>query len=124
MWEFIGLFVIVVPLWVCWWLWWYARQGDRRRDQEYDYGREFDLLISTEVQDTERDSQGYDTLIRRSLEYKYRLWLRYADAQGAITERYVSPYSWDGRILGAYCHLYRAPRNFRVDRIIELQSVV
>lgn len=67
------------------------------------------------------ESDDYDTTIRAAIQRRGRLWLRYGDAEGVISERYVAPYSWDGRILGAYCFGVQAPRKFRVDRIMELR---
>lgn len=64
----------------------------------------------------------YDTAIRDTIQRKGRLWLRYADAEGVISTRYIAPYSWDGVIMGAYCFGVQGPRKFRGDRIMELKE--
>ncbi|MCD6289964.1 MAG: WYL domain-containing protein [Anaerolineae bacterium] len=61
------------------------------------------------------------TPLREALETHRPLWLRYVNAQGALSERYVEPLdAYDGYLI-AYCHLRREQRAFRLDRIMEMR---
>jgi predicted DNA-binding transcriptional regulator YafY len=60
-------------------------------------------------------------LLRRAIEGKRMLSLRYRDLQGQGSQRIVRPlgcFYWDAVwVLGAWCELRQGFRNFRVDRI-------
>jgi DNA polymerase-3 subunit epsilon len=53
-----------------------------------------------------------------------RLRINYIDGKGQLTERWVTPYRVVGLLdylyLHAYCHLRKAERSFRLDRIISI----
>jgi len=54
-----------------------------------------------------------------------RLRITYIDGRGQNTERWVTPYRVTGLLdylyLHAYCHLRKAERSFRLDRIIKIE---
>ena len=60
-----------------------------------------------------------------ALRQNRRLFIRYEDAFGGRTERWVSPRAVymqrDIIYLSAYCHLRREDRQFRLDRVIEMR---
>jgi len=55
-----------------------------------------------------------------------RLFIRYVDGEGEETQRWVTPKQVMGLsdyvYLQAYCHLRKAERNFRLDRIIDVKT--
>lgn len=63
--------------------------------------------------------------IAEALGSRKRLFLRYVDARGEITERWVTPQEvtggGDALALIAFCHLREETRQFRLDRIIEMR---
>ena len=63
--------------------------------------------------------------LRHAVADRVRVFLDYRDAQGATTERIVWPLVviyWGGLwMLGAWCELRQAFRNFRLDRIAEVR---
>ena len=54
-----------------------------------------------------------------------RMFIRYVNGEGEETERWITPKQVMGLsdyvYLQAYCHLRNAERNFRLDRIVEVQ---
>jgi len=54
-----------------------------------------------------------------------RVWMRYRDSHGRISERWVDPLDVTSRgrtaYLVAYCHRHGEQRTFRLDRILEMQ---
>ncbi|MGB8646031.1 MAG: exonuclease domain-containing protein [Anaerolineae bacterium] len=63
-------------------------------------------------------------LVETALQRNLRLFLRYRDEKGTLSERWVSPIGVraEGRIvyLRAFCHLRNGERYFRLDRIVEM----
>ncbi|MCS7261732.1 MAG: WYL domain-containing protein, partial [Anaerolineae bacterium] len=59
-------------------------------------------------------------ILQEALLHRRELWLRYVDGSGAITERRVEPLDANAGYLIAYCHLRRAQRVFRLDRILAM----
>jgi len=57
-----------------------------------------------------------------------RIFIRYVNGEGIETERWITPKQVMGLsdyvYLKAHCHLRRAERNFRLDRIIEVKVEV
>ena len=53
-----------------------------------------------------------------------RMFIRYIDKDGEQTERWITPLQVTGLAdyiyLQAYCHLRKAERSFRLDRIVEV----
>lgn len=65
-------------------------------------------------------------LLRRATESRRKLEIRYLDLQGVASERVVRPlgcFHWDAVwTLAAWCELREDFRNFRVDRLLDVQS--
>lgn len=63
--------------------------------------------------------------IEEAMAGRKRLFVRYVDADGSHTERWVSPihieFLRDNVYLRGYCHLRQDERSFRLDRIVELR---
>ncbi|MDE2992912.1 MAG: WYL domain-containing protein [Chloroflexota bacterium] len=100
--EFLGLVVLGCLIWAGYAIWKASKEELARTPQR------------------PAPASKHDAPIRTAIKQNRRLWLRYADAKGEISERMVTPAAWDGWMLEAYCHLRESPRNFRVDRIINL----
>ena len=62
-------------------------------------------------------------LFERSAELKASLRLVYIDARGQKTERLVDPISVDDNQIEAWCHLRKAKRHFRYDRMLAVKLV-
>jgi DNA polymerase-3 subunit epsilon len=63
--------------------------------------------------------------LEEALRHHRKLFVRYVDESGAVTERWVSPVrvqsKQDYMYLRAYCHLRNAERYFRLDRVLEMR---
>lgn len=63
--------------------------------------------------------------LEEALRTQRRLFLRYVDEFGSLSERWVSPREVTARrdylYLRAYCHLRGAERHFRLDRVLEMR---
>jgi DNA polymerase III epsilon subunit family exonuclease len=98
--------------------------GARHNAQTLD---EFLNLQGGNIQWREKDGADFprppelDEALRRNR----KLFIRYEDAYGERTERWVSPRAMymqrDVIYLTAYCHLRREERRFRLDRVIEMR---
>lgn len=52
---------------------------------------------------------------------KRRIWIKYQDAEGRISERKIEIYQWDNDYLFAWCCLRNEPRTFRIDHIVQCE---
>jgi DNA polymerase III epsilon subunit family exonuclease len=63
--------------------------------------------------------------LEEALRSRRRLFLKYEDEWGSLTERWVSPVGVSARkeyiYLRAYCHLRAEERSFRLDRVLEMR---
>ena len=64
-------------------------------------------------------------LVAEALSTKRRLFLKYVDAQGEVSERWVTVQQVSGfgetLSLVAFCHLRKETRQFRLDRVVEMR---
>lgn len=76
--------------------------------------------------DVLQDDRALLTLTR-AIQAEQRVGISYHPPEQAITERQVDPYGltfWNGHwYLGGFCHLRRAMRSFRLDRIRKVQAL-
>ncbi|MFT3762551.1 MAG: YafY family protein [Pseudoxanthomonas sp.] len=64
--------------------------------------------------------------LRRAIRDEHAVRMRYADAEGCVTERVVWPFAMaflaDVRLLAAWCELRGDFRHFRADRVLDLED--
>lgn len=93
-----------------------AAIGDRRVTPPLPHGQQADVSG-----DHDRDEIG---IVERDASSGWSCFMVYRDAEGDMTKRRVTcrGISGEGRpvYFSGYCHERRAPRRFRIDRIIEL----
>lgn len=73
----------------------------------------------------ERQETPLPLPVEEALRLNRKLWLRYVDEFGTLSERWVTPLGVNARrdcmYLRAFCYLRNAERNFRLDRVLEMR---
>lgn len=65
-------------------------------------------------------------VLERAISQERQVWIRYVSGQDEVSERVIDPLILEATgehwILGSWCHLAKGERNFRLDRILELEE--